>query len=161
MSGVQTVCFTGHRPEKLGGADIGEIKRRLAMAVEKAVRDGYTRFISGMSRGVDMWAARCVLDAKLQYPHIELECAVPYNGQQRSWCEAERREYFELLAAADVVTCLNKSYTKTCMSERNAYMVSRSQRLIACYDGKTPGGTANTVSMARRAGIEIESLLED
>ena len=53
-------CFTGHRPEKLrrSGQDI---RIELESEIRKAIQDGYITFISGMARGVDIWAAEIVL----------------------------------------------------------------------------------------------------
>ena len=49
-------CFTGHRPEKLEiGPDL--VIRRLDEAITAAIGRGYTAFISGAAKGVDLWAA--------------------------------------------------------------------------------------------------------
>ena len=45
-------AFTGHRPEKLTGREAYVINE-LRSAVESAVDEGYTTFITGCSRGVD------------------------------------------------------------------------------------------------------------
>jgi len=50
-------CFTGHRPEKLKRAET-VIKKGLEEAILKAIHDGYTTFITGMARGVDIWAGQ-------------------------------------------------------------------------------------------------------
>ena len=49
-------CFTGHRPEKLK-TPVFIVKLKLANEIKQAIKDGYVTFISGMSRGVDLWAA--------------------------------------------------------------------------------------------------------
>ena len=61
-------CFTGHRPEKIGIPDETVIAL-LDKAISEAIQSGYRTFISGMARGVDIWAAEIVLkyrDAGLQ-----------------------------------------------------------------------------------------------
>ena len=56
---ITTCCFTGHRPEKLSiSADI--IYDRLERAIENAIDDGFTIFITGMAKGVDIWAGELV-----------------------------------------------------------------------------------------------------
>ena len=45
-------AFTGHRPEKLHGQE-GYVVVELRKAIEAAIQDGYTTFITGCSRGVD------------------------------------------------------------------------------------------------------------
>ena len=54
------VCFTGHRPEKLTRSE-ERIKQSLEKEIRHAVADGLTVFITGMARGVDIWAAQIVL----------------------------------------------------------------------------------------------------
>lgn len=54
------VCFTGHRPEKLTRQK-EEICEDLEKEIRRALADGMNVFISGMARGVDLWAAQIVL----------------------------------------------------------------------------------------------------
>ena len=54
------VCFTGHRPERLDMAE-NKVQEWLETQIRNAIDDGYTDFISGMQRGVDLWAAEIVL----------------------------------------------------------------------------------------------------
>ena len=61
-------CFTGHRPEKIGIPE-GTVIALLDKAISEAIQSGYSTFISGMARGVEIWAAEIVLkyrDAGLQ-----------------------------------------------------------------------------------------------
>lgn len=52
MKKIATCCFTGHRPEKLNiPAEI--VIEKLWKAIEDAFSDGFTDYITGMSRGVD------------------------------------------------------------------------------------------------------------
>jgi uncharacterized phage-like protein YoqJ len=64
-------CFTGHRPEKLSITE-DEVKYNLIKAIETAVRDGYTNFITGMARGVDLWAAEIILSYQKAEPSLKL-----------------------------------------------------------------------------------------
>ena len=57
---LHRVCFTGHRPEKLTRFE-WLIKRDLEKEIRQAIADGMNVFISGMSRGVDIWAAQIFL----------------------------------------------------------------------------------------------------
>ena len=82
-----TCCFTGHRPEQIPPQHVDAIHWRLREQVERAVRDGYTHFISGMSRGIDLYAARIVLDIKEEHPSIRLEAAS--EMKKRLQAEAE------------------------------------------------------------------------
>ena len=65
-------CFTGHRPEKLHLPE-PETKRLLKKAIMQAVMDGYTVFLSGMARGIDIWAAETVLELKKENDKLKAE----------------------------------------------------------------------------------------
>ena len=53
-------CFTGHRPEKLQAPE-GVVTAALEKEIRQAIADGFNVFITGMARGVDIWAAEIVL----------------------------------------------------------------------------------------------------
>ena len=81
---MHSVCFTGHRPEKLARPE-AVIRQELAQQILQAVEDGFHTFISGMARGVDIWAAELVLQLRAQRPELRLVCACPYEGFETSW----------------------------------------------------------------------------
>ena len=72
-------CFTWHRPEKLHKPE-EQIKEYLDAAILQTVDDGFVIFISGMARGVDIWAAEIVLRLRESNPEIHLVAASPYRG---------------------------------------------------------------------------------
>ena len=77
-------CFTGHRPEKLNTSE-KEVKAALRKQIDQAVHDGFTVFITGMARGVDLWAAEIVLDLRKRNKEIRLICAIPHEGFEARW----------------------------------------------------------------------------
>ncbi|WP_339273817.1 SLOG family protein [Paenibacillus sp. FSL W8-0426] len=154
-----TACFTGHRPNKLGGYDESnaimlDVKDRLDRAIDYAVDSlGITTFISGMALGVDMAAAELVLKWREQSPRlgIRLIAAVPFEGQERMWPGTSQDRWFDILAQADEVTYVcEPGYATWKMQKRNAWMVDNSSLVIAVWDG-TRGGTGNCVEYARKA----------
>ena len=60
---LRRVCFTGHRPEKLNRSE-KSVLDGLETAIRQAIADGSNVFISGMARGVDIWAAEIVLQIR-------------------------------------------------------------------------------------------------
>lgn len=161
-----TCCFTGHRPEKMPFAATRysfanhTFRRQLEYAVQKAVLDGYRHFITGMSRGMDLWAAMCVLDFKRAYPGLSLEAAIPCPEQSARWRDDDIRLYQFVLCRCDVKTVLSPRYVSGCMEKRNRYMVDHSSLLIAAFDGR-PGGTYNTCAYAKRRNVRIYNVLSD
>lgn len=65
-----TCCFTGHRPQSLPwkfneqDERCLKMKEQLRNEIIKAIKNGYTTFISGMALGFDMICAEIVLELK-------------------------------------------------------------------------------------------------
>ena len=76
---LHCACFTGHRPEKLRQTE-QEVCIRLEREIQSAVENGFHTFITGMARGVDLWAAELVLQLREQGCAVRLVCASPYEG---------------------------------------------------------------------------------
>ena len=79
-------CFTGNRPEKLTGS-IESVKEYLAAQIEEAISEGYTTFITGCDRGVDIWAGQIVLEKKTVHPELHLIAATPWPGFANKWSQ--------------------------------------------------------------------------
>ena len=155
-----TCCFTGHRPEKMPFSATAHsfayhtFRRNLEFAVQQAILDGYRHFITGMSRGMDLWAAMCVLDFKRAYPGLTLEAAIPCPEQPSRWPAEDVRFYNLVLSRCDTRTVLSPRYTAGCMDKRNRYMVDHSDVVIAVWSGR-PSGTGKTVTYALAKGKPV------
>ena len=168
MDKEKTCCFTGHRPDKLPwGTDESDprcqrLKRSLAQAVEEAYVSGIRRFITGMARGGDLYFAEAVLALRESEPDITLECARPCETQSDSWPATEKTRYQSILDRCDLETLVQHHYDRFCMMRRNQYMVDRSSKLIAVYNGVPKGGTYQTLLYAMKRGLAIHTIdLED
>ena len=150
-------CFTGHRPEKLNMSE-DEVKLRLKEAIENSICEGFTTFISGMARGVDMWAAELVLEERKTNERIKLICASPYEGFEKSWSLAERNRYSSIMKSADLVKFVCPNYSRGCFQIRNCYMVDNCALVIAAYNGEK-GGTKNTINYANTKNVEVINIL--
>ena len=155
---LRRVCFTGHRPEKLN-IDENEVKNRLRKAIRQSIDDGFTTFISGMARGVDMWAAEIVLEEREKNDNIKLICASPFEGFEKSWTYIEKQRDEDILQNADYIKYICSHYSRQCFQIRNVWMVNHSARVIAAYNGES-GGTRNTVQYASNKNVEIYNILE-
>lgn len=144
-------CFTGHRPEKLDQPE-RVIVAGLEREIRAAVNDGFMTFISGMARGVDIWAAEIVLRFKAEGLPLHLICAIPYQGFEAPWPQEWQLRYSAVLSAADEIVFVCSGRGRRCYQLRNKWMVDRSARLIAVFNGE-PGGTKNTIDYAARVGV--------
>lgn len=157
-----TCCFSGYRIEKMpfpaNSPEAAVLKKKLAEAVARAHANGFTRFFTGMSTGFDLWAAEAVLNAKQTLP-LRLCCAIPFDQQARAFPHEWKRAYNQALIYADEVYTLSRAYHTGCYAARNRFMVDASSLLICYYDGM-PGGTAQTMRLAQKAGLGIDNLAD-
>lgn len=157
----RTCCFTGPRPKNYPwGNDKkreAKIEEKLKIAVQEAVERGYRHFISGMAAGIDLLAAKIVLQLREDMPKMEitLEAAIPFPSHSKRWKEETKHEYESLLLRCDKVYYIADAFSVAAYRKRDKYMVGRSFLLIA-VEGKPNGGTARTIAYARELGREIE-----
>jgi len=150
---MHRVCFTGHRPEKLTRTE-KDIVRDLEKEIRQAIADGLSVFITGMARGVDIWAAQIVLSLRNSGYDIKLICACPYDGFESGWSKDWQQQYKEILAAADYVKYVCEGYSRSCFQIRNEWMVNHAARVIAVFNGEK-SGTKNTIDYAAKAGVPV------
>lgn len=145
--------FTGHRPQKLRQSE-NEVKAALEKEILRAISEGFTVFISGMARGVDIWAAEIVLRLRDTGQPVRLICASPYCGFERGWKDSWKWKYSAILKSADLIRFTSDQYSRVCFQARNEWMVDHSAKVIAVYDGCS-GGTHNTIHYAMKKGVAI------
>lgn len=150
---MHRVCFTGHRPEKLSRCE-KDIKTDLEKEIRQAIADGLDVFITGMARGVDIWAAQIVLCLRDEGMDIKLMCACPYDGFERGWSKEWQKLYTDILESADFVKYVCPGYSRSCFQIRNEWMVNHATRVIAVFNGQK-SGTKNTIDYAHRGGIPV------
>lgn len=151
-----TVCFSGHRPEKLPDHPqlLAVTKSMLYFQIEQAVREGYTRFISGLARGVDLWAAMYVLELKRQYPQLKLICVKPMESHGAQFNGEDRYMLDSVLARADECICTDDGTGEGCYKKRNRYMIAHSDKLIAVVNHYR-SGTGQTIAYAKKQGLKL------
>ena len=149
-------CFTGHRPQFLKRSH-EEIQADLEKAIRGAIMEGYTTFITGMSRGVDIMAGEIVCRLKVRHPQLKLVAAVPFAGFEDLWGPYWKVRYEALLKQADYVKYVSSSYSDGVFEVRNHWMIDRSAKVIAVFNGKR-SGTMLTIQYAQEKHVPIEYL---
>ena len=154
----RTVCFSGHRPEKLPdfGLDSSQIvrvvKSLLYKEIIECIDNGYNTFITGLARGVDLWAGEIVLELQGSGRNIKLIAAVPYRGFGKNYIGRDKFTLGNILLKADKKIYLQEKFTQGCLQSRNRYMVDRSGKLLAIVvDYKS--GTGQTIRYAQKQGV--------
>ena len=153
VSKWDTVCFTGHRPEKLTQSE-DEVRTALHRGIEKALKWKYKAFITGMAPGVDLWAAEEVLALRQKHPELQLYCAIPYEGFEKKWDTAWKEKYESIKNAADGVFFICPGNMRGAPVIRDKWMVDHSSLVIAFYNGGK-GGTRTTVEYAEKQKIRV------
>ncbi len=152
---MKTCCFTGHRIIKI----TPELVQRLRDDIVDVIRKGVTDFYDGGAIGFDALCAETVIDLKAEYPDIKLHLLLPCppEEQVKGWNKAQITRYQKILQATDSVTVISEHYTKTCMKQRNKWLVELADCCI-CYCNNPRSGTGQTVRMAKDKGIDIINL---
>ena len=157
----KSCAFTGHRPQKFpwrydeSAVGCVKLKETLTAQITKLVARGFTDFLSGMAEGTDTWAAQIVLALRGENTALKLHCILPCREQAAKWTSPAREVYRAILEQADSVVYANRLYHKSCMLERDRFLVDHASLLLAVYNGELRGGTAATVRYARKLGREI------
>ena len=158
-------CFSGYRPEKMP-PDMSEhapafrqMTDRLRQEIVHAAQSGYCCFLSGMSRGFDLWAAEAVLSLQKEGLPIELWAAVAFPSMQEYWEPEWQARYRTVLRQASRVFSVADAYVPNCYTMRDRLLVEKSSMCICFFDGK-PGGTQYTVNYARKRGLTVVNLAE-
>lgn len=146
-------CFTGHRPEKLRRSEL-EIRAELEREIRKAYVDGFTVFVTGMAKGIDIDAGEIVLKLRAEGLPIRLICASPYPGFENSWSFDWQHRYKTVMKESDLVCYICPRYYRGCFQIRNEWLVNHSARVIAVFNGQ-PSGTRNTIDYAHRQGVPV------
>lgn len=156
----RTVCFSGHRPEKLplngnsGSNVIKYLKSILYMEILDSIGKGYNRFITGLARGVDLWAGEILMELKADGEKINIIAVKPYKSHGENFAGMEKFCLSRLISQADEVVCLSDGYKKGCFQRRNEYMVDHSGKLIAIVSDYR-SGTGATIRYAQKQNIDV------
>ncbi len=155
--------FTGHRPQKLPfkfneeDERCIELKRRLSLLIREKIENGVLHFLTGMTFGIDCYAAESVLLLKKEFPQIKLDAIVPCANQSSKWNNKLILRCNSILKQCDNVVVLQNEYTSDCMQKRNKYMVEHSDCVIAVWNG-TISGTGSTVKIALNKNLPVTLL---
>ena len=152
----RTCCFTGHR--KIVEINMF-IKSRLKKEIEKLIEKGVIFYGAGGALGFDTLAALTVLELKKKHPQIKLIMVLPCREQDKSWSDADKKIYADILEKADKTVYTSERYHRGCMHVRNKRLVDYSSYCIA-YLKESTGGTAFTVNYALEKGLEIINIAE-
>ena len=151
---VETLCCTGHRPDRLGGYGDTIFRGLVSVARNALEHLAPQRVLTGMALGWDQAVALAAHDLGIRFVAY-----VPCQGQESRWPAASQWRYNALLGYAfEVVHVSQEGYSPQAMLRRNEAMVHASDAVLAMYNGSPDGGTAHCVAFAERQGKPIINL---
>ena len=148
-----TVSFTGHRD-----ACSKELRRVLRQELEDLIIQGTDTFCAGGAAGFDTLAAETVIGLREEYPWIMLRLVLPCPPEEQTgrFTEDLRRQYYDILRAADLTETVSPHYDPECMKRRNQRLIDLADVCVCFYDRRRyASGTGQTVRMAEKRGIDI------
>lgn len=151
----KTCCVTGHRD--IPAEQVGHIKKSLEQEVDRAISDGFTCFVSGFADGVDLLFVGIVAARIAKNPALKLVAAIPYRRRLDALQKSGRTKALIDLCAEIYVAA--EDYHPSVYAKRNRYMVERSDRVIAVYDGREKGGAVGTIRLAHTMGKELREIV--
>lgn len=154
MMKEKTCCVTGHRD--IPADRLPQVRQVLAKEIDRAIEDGFTCFLTGFAEGADQLFAQLVLERAEYFPQIRLEGAIPFRGRIQSLRRSP--DACALLDGCSELHVLSERYSPGVYSYRNRFMIERSERVLAVYDGRQTGGTYSTILMALKYGRELHTI---
>ena len=151
-------CFTGHRI--IEENEILRLPQMLGEVIAELYKKGVREFRAGGAIGFDTIAALKVIAFRSSHPDVKLALMLPCRDQDSRWGTYDRETYRYIISCADSVVYAENTYTKDCMHRRNRALVSGSDFCVA-YVRKPDGGSAYTLNLAVREGVEIINLADD
>jgi len=181
---MKTICFTGHRPDKLKrGYDLesfsyqklrGILRNKIVEVINDAIDnqdEKEFKFIFGGAIGVDQLSFSICEELKQEAKEyeaciIKLELAIPFQKQASKWFKQNVDTYERQKQQADILTFVDTvegykfkgvpvgEYHPAKMQLRNRYMCDKTDKIIAVWNG-SKGGTANCVNYAKKQGKQL------
>ncbi|MCL2774565.1 MAG: DUF1273 domain-containing protein [Oscillospiraceae bacterium] len=150
---MKTCGITGHR--RIAECKIEFVKRELRREVELAISEGHLTFLSGFAEGIDLEFAELISEMRENNPDIFFEAVIPYRDR----LNAKSPKFHKFLGKCDKITVTSEKYSSKCYQVRNTYLVEKSDRIIAVFDGRNRSGTAQTIRIARKKKREIRFIM--
>ena len=150
--------FIGQRPMSFrwgfdeDDEDCIRLKKMLTAEIAAHVNSGIINFISGMSQGVDLFAAEAVLKLKKAHSDIRLICALPFEEQAKKWSAQQRDRYYGIIERSDKSVLLQEQFSPDCFINCNRWICQYSKYIIAVYNNMPATSTAKMLCHARRSG---------
>ncbi len=125
---------------------------RHTVGVEKARGSGLVPYSLVAEHKVDTWVALIILRLREEHPGLKLHCILPCTTQAAKWSALAQERYCSILEQADSIVYVSRAEHRGCMLERNRFLVSHADLLLAVGSPAGRSGTAATMRYAQKLG---------
>lgn len=116
--------------------DRDKVKPLLKKEIDRAIADGITTFVVGLSRGVDLWAGDIIADMKDENKSLKLIVVMPYKGYGDDYNLRWKQMFNYVCAFADYKKVLHSSFTGyEVYEEQVKYILNNCERMVVFYNG--------------------------
>ena len=160
----KSVSFTGYRTSKILSSSpipnlLEQIKGDIYLTISQLYKEGYNTFLTGMSEGFDLIAAKAVLELKKSSPDINLIAVIPFEGQDSGYSPKDKASYNYICNNADSVVYTSQDYFKEAFFKRNDYLLDNCGVVVCYYNGQR-GGTMYTYNRAKKRELPIINIFD-
>ncbi len=146
---MKTCCIIWQ--SEIGEEKIYFLKEKLKVEIIKAIKNGFTHFISNFEDVVDLLFADIVIELMDKYPNITLEATISHLERLNITNICYRR----MLDKCKIVNITSRKYYEGCFLERNGLIINFSQMVISVFDGKDINETIHTMNYVKSLGKEV------
>jgi hypothetical protein len=147
---ARVIAWTGHRPDLF--LDPEAARTAVEDTAEKLKAE---RFLVGGQRGVDTWAAQAA--GRLGVP-FTLVLPLEVEAFTAAWSADDRCLLEQTMGWAAEVRVMGGQVEAQAYTERNRFLATSADLLVAVWTGRAGGGTAETLAFARAAGVPIHEV---
>ena len=135
-----------------------EIQLMIKKQIKLLINKGYTRYISGMNLGGDLYCSECIIEMKALYNGLKMKSVFPYENQAAHWTEDQREKYYEIASKCDDELLLQYHYDEKCEKLHREYIAITSDIILAVMCGEEVYQLIKDISNISVAIIHIDPL---
>ena len=151
----QTLCITGHRPEKLMEEKLNLLKQAIYSRLDDKIAQGYQYFLDGLADGIDYIVAEYLFQLREKNSNIKIIGVQPCDDYENFF---KSRGYnlehlYYMKQSVDILIQLSGSYEeKDIFLNRNKFMVNHASAVLAVCS-RVRSGAMQTLNYAKKQGL--------
>lgn len=150
----KTCSLLSHKKIKI--KQLKYFKAGINEEIEKAIADGYTRFLCNFENETDHYFAKLVTDKCKQQKNLRLEAILPYRS--RLSILSKNKNIKILLDACSSLRFINEMNSPYAYIIVKRYMINNSERILVVCDGCQTGNQMVTIKLEPMQNKELRAV---